>query len=148
MLWGRGVGQGHRKSTWEERGCVFERMGLNRIKSDLQIQKYSWGIFPQTATQCVLLLYSLHCKTLLPQEYFSRKNLAHALPPDAVGTNRATSKGYTLKWCVVGEGPQKANPISIRNATGMQYKTRLACQGGRYVGPPMQLWAYACTCTA
>jgi len=35
-----------------------------------------------------------------------------------------------------GQGQRKPTQSPIHNATGMQCATRLACQGGKYVGPP------------
>ena len=42
---------------WEDRGCVFERMGLNHIKVTSISEKFLWDIPPDPYTMCTSIIF-------------------------------------------------------------------------------------------
>ena len=58
VCYGGGVlGGATGSQPWEDRGCVFERMGLNQIKSDLKIRNIPGDIPPDHYTMCTSIIF-------------------------------------------------------------------------------------------
>ena len=108
VCYGGGVlGGATGRQPWEDRGCVFERMGLNRIKSDLKIRKIPGGYSPRPLHN--VFIYYIHCtvRRFSPKSTFLDRTLLAPHPQMQWAPIGQHQRGIPLNGVWWGRGHRK-----------------------------------------